>query len=695
MSKTDNIRNNKLIMPVLFLTVILILFGLPSLVVAGSVQQYVPGELLVQYKTGITAKQKSRLRQDKRIQVKGRFQLLPLEQWQLPPDLSVEQTIESLRADPNVLFAEPNYRRYPRAVPAEGLGVYDSQKAPLVQAGVEQLWDIVKGESGNVIVAVIDDAINIHHEDLSGNMVSPWDFVENDADPSPADTCKDPDTGKIYSEAHGTSVTGVVGAQTNNGIGIAGAAWNVKVIPIRIGCLYDTAAEIQAVEYAISKGASIINLSYGGPMYSIAEENILQAIQDQNVLVITAAGNDPVSNDKVPDYPSGLDLPNIVSVAFSDTAGELSHEAQFGQTTVDFAAPGQGWVTTSATGSYDSSKYGSSFAAPLVSGIAALLKTAYPLAGFRQLRGAMLSSVTPLVAKGRTATDGKINAVQAYANMESLDPVIVINKIVVDDSLYGNGNSVVDKEETFQLRITLENVWNSADIVVATLSSPLMIYSREVTISPFNEGETQELVFKVDSLQFEADSFTELPFVLTVNWAKDTLRGDYTRQFNLDWGVLTPDVKVNGELLREGMHLDAIHYYTIDVPSGRDNLKVTLKRTDTRTSVDVNLLVAKSTYPGFYYTDLGLAGATDVGVKYSGVYGNDEINIRNPGNATYYIAVLAPREQADNNVKYSLTASFASGTRSGGCTLAGGRFDPLLWLMVFAAMVYLRRAYAA
>lgn len=641
---------------------------------------YVPGEVLVQYKT--TAKQKAKigLLQRHRAKLKQRFQHLPIEQWQLPSDLSVVSAIQSLKDDPNVAVVEPNYRRYPasisRALPIEGPGQYDNQKLPLEQVAIPSLWDKVTGDP-SVIVAVIDDAFDINHPDLQQNIYKPYDLADDDNDPSPVDNCLDPDLNQTIEEDHGTTVLGIIGAGTNNGIGIAGAAWNVSVMPLRISCLYDVASEVAAFEYAVKNGASIINTSYGGPMYSVVEQNAMQQLKDQDVLLVAAAGNFDTNNDKIQDYPSGLDLPNIIAVAASDGQGELTPWSHYGATSVDVAAPGLNYYTTMVGDRYGTVSGGTSYSAPIVASIAALLKSSNPsLLNFQDLRGAILGGVTPLTnSQGRLVSDGQVDALKAYDIISQTDqqPVIVIRKIVIDDSR-GNNNGQIDKDEEITVKLTIENVGTIANDVVFNLSSDVLdqaVHYQGPAI--MYSGDTTEASFDIGSISLESSSYQEILFALDIETNVNGSLAQTTRHFYLDWGGLDSGKSVIGKLKKTGSSFDEIHFYHIDVPANTAKLKIEVEIQDTISFPEVDLMARMGGYPQFDFNDYDKSWGISQDTYLANKAGNDVLEINRPQAGTWYIAVLSPRAQKYPDVQYSLKAKYTTTVSpSGGFHLAFG-----------------------
>jgi subtilisin family serine protease len=240
---------------------------------------YVDGEVLVKYRDraggAILAKSRG-------LEVKRSIPAMGVDLLKLPKMTTVPQAIAVLKADPSIAYAEPNFRRFRRAVTpndplfADQWGLRNTGQANFVSGGpagtpgadmnLVQAWDAngdgVADRVGDpsVIVAVIDDGVLTTHEDLAANIVAGRDTRDDDNDPNPDD---------IDEDFHGTLVAGCIGAVGDNGIGVAGVAWKSKIMPLRFD--YDAASEAQAIQFAIDHGAKIINASFGGPGASLLE----------------------------------------------------------------------------------------------------------------------------------------------------------------------------------------------------------------------------------------------------------------------------------------------------------------------------------------------------------------------------------------------------------------------------------------
>ncbi|RIK35687.1 MAG: hypothetical protein DCC58_20215, partial [Chloroflexi bacterium] len=354
--------------------------------------------------------------------------------------------------DPRVLYAEPNYRVQIAAdtrVPADpafdkqwGLdntGQYTVGGSGLPDADIDapEAWTLTTGSSA-VVVAVIDTGIDFSNPDLGGAQqnnprmwVNPgedcpgcridgidndgngyiddwrgWDFVNGDNNP-------------FDDHGHGTHVAGIIGATGNNGIGITGVAWNVSLVALKFldytggGSTFDAAA---ALAYAATMGFPIANNSWGGPLPSQAIVDALALARQAGVLVVVAAGNDGSDADDLPTYPASYPFPNIITVAATDHNDQLATFSNYGQRSIDLAAPGKDIYSTWTGVAGLPYKYlsGTSMATPLVSGVAALILSRQPDASPVAIRTLLMSSVdqTPGLA-GRVASGGRLNAASA------------------------------------------------------------------------------------------------------------------------------------------------------------------------------------------------------------------------------------------------------------------------------------------
>ncbi len=291
-------------------------------------------------------------------------------------------------------------------------------------------WEKNKG-SQSVVVAVLDTGVDYTHPDLVANMWTRPDNVPQYTDAelgtyndlhgfNATDNQGDP----MDENGHGTHCSGIIGAEGNNGEGIAGINWNVSIMPLKFmgrGGFGTTKDAIEAINYAIDrkhKGVNVrvISASWGSTANSKALEDAIRAAGEEGILFVAAAGNDGTSNDRSPHYPSNYDLPNLISVAALDRNDNLASFSNFGVKTVHIAAPGREILSTWLNDDYREAS-GTSMATPYVAGVAALIVAEEPKISVEKLREKLLKSVDKIdVLSGKIESGGRINAAKALEN---------------------------------------------------------------------------------------------------------------------------------------------------------------------------------------------------------------------------------------------------------------------------------------
>ncbi|GAB4389219.1 MAG: hypothetical protein Kow0025_13230 [Thermodesulfovibrionales bacterium] len=408
----------------------------------GEGRPYVEGEILVKYRPWVpraAVEMQNHKYGARRIRS---FERLGVHHLGLPEGLSVAEAVRLFREAPEVLYAEPNYVVRPALLPndadfSEQWYLHNVGQAFLgglrgtfdADIDAPEAWDVHQA-AGAVIVAVVDTGVDYTHPELSANIwTNPgeancsngvdddqneyaddcrgWNFVSNNNNPM------DDFVDLQGNPGHGTLGAGIIGAVGNNGSGIAGINWAVQVMPLKfMNSAGDGTVdkEIQAIYYAIDMGADIINASYGLSGFSTAERDAIQAARDAGILFVAAAGNDGSNNDATAFYPASHDLENIISVAASSYDDTLASFSNYGATSVDLAAPGA-WIYSTVpyaaplgADDFDFAS-GTSFAAPMVSGAAALVKSRNPSAAYSVIKGVILASVDnkgyPVMTGGR------------------------------------------------------------------------------------------------------------------------------------------------------------------------------------------------------------------------------------------------------------------------------------------------------
>lgn len=282
--------------------------------------------------------------------------------------------------------------------------------------------------SQDVVVAVLDTGVDYTHQDLINNI---WLRPENvpayvDDELGVINDKKgfnaDANTGDPMDQnGHGTHCAGIIGAEGNNNLGIAGVNWKVQIMPLKFlgrGGFGSTKNAIEAINYAIDRkkagvNVRVINASWGSTQYSKALEDAIRAAGEQGILFVAAAGNSSTNNDKRPHYPSNYDLPNVISVAALDRSDAMASFSNYGAKTVHIAAPGKDIVSTWLNDGFREAS-GTSMATPQVAGVAALIVANNPKIKVDALRKKLLKSVDKLdVLEGKVENGGRVNAAKA------------------------------------------------------------------------------------------------------------------------------------------------------------------------------------------------------------------------------------------------------------------------------------------
>lgn len=272
----------------------------------------------------------------------------------------------------------------------------------LYQVNAPQAWDISTGDA-NIVVAVTDNAIQVNHPDLVNKIVPGRDVVDNDNDPSP---CGGNDG------FHGSHVSGTVGAETNNNLGVASLGYNISVMPIKIGNCSTGALTggYDGIIWAADNGADAINMSWGGGGVSTYGQNVCNYAWNAGVILIAAAGND---NTNQQFYPAAYE--NVVSVAATTNGDAKSSFSQYG-TWIDVSAPGSQILSTNEGTSYQMSQ-GTSMASPMVASLVGLMLSHAPSATPQDIIDCLLSSADNIDAANGNYLgqlgSGRINAEEA------------------------------------------------------------------------------------------------------------------------------------------------------------------------------------------------------------------------------------------------------------------------------------------
>jgi len=405
---------------------------------------------------------------------------------ELDPQIAVNLLSQDSHVDyaelifPDEILAIPNDANYPAS---EYFAALEAEAA----------WDIHKGEDGinPVILAVVDTGTRWTHPDLAENI---WNNLGEDAnangytiyyngsawvmDAGDLNGIDDDGNGKIddligwdfmvdangaqsnnpyEASGHGTNVSGIAAARTNNIIGVSSLAWNVTLMPV--SCGYTGSSSIyrgyEGIVYAAEHGADVINCSWGGTGYSQTNQTAIDYAYSLGSIIVAAAGN---SNNSTPIYPAAYQ--NVIATAALQNTGVKSSVSNFGSY-VDVGAPNTNVGTTSGSG-YGLVSGATSYASPIASSLAALIKSYFPAITQQQLINRIKGSCDDVDAlnpgKENLLGEGKLNARRA---LEEADPqpdsevrlFLLQNRGATDT----NNNKAVEAGETFSVNLTLRS----------------------------------------------------------------------------------------------------------------------------------------------------------------------------------------------------------------------------------------------
>lgn len=420
--------------------------------VSAQAQDYVPGEVIVKLKGKASSVSSGQFlgKIQNKLNHKNSFAALNIHRFSLKAGQNLQATIQELKADPAVEYAEPNYilrqieddSLAPSAVMneeevREQMQAGDSYSQSYADVGVEEAWAQIvtlNDNSERPIVAIVDSGVDYNHkifqdsnamwvnsDEVSGNGVDDdgngyiddvygYDFHNRDANP-------------MDDSQHGTHVAGIV-----LGVGQDIFATSLEPARIRIMALKflgsdgsgSTSNAISAIYYAVNNGAQVINNSWGGSSYSQALHDALTYAYSRHVLVVAAAGNYSKNNDTVAMYPANYPVPGQITVGATNDYDNLASFSNYGPNSVHVAAPGVSILSSipSSTSNPGNSNYrfmsGTSMASPFVAGLAALvLREAPNLTGY-QVKNLILNSATTFASlNNKIITEARVDVYNA------------------------------------------------------------------------------------------------------------------------------------------------------------------------------------------------------------------------------------------------------------------------------------------
>lgn len=466
-----------------------------------------------------------------------------------------------LLADEEIAYAEPIYKEKLLYVPSDPQAVADGgaqDYLSVIQA--YDAWDLSQG-SEDIIIGVIDTGADLDHEDLAGNFYvneaeiingidddnngfiddrTGYDFADNDADP------------QSDGSGHGSRVGGLAAADTDNGVGIAGLGFRSKLAPLKAFLTTTTASEgnYEAIIYAADNDYDVINLSWGSiNTFSQFNQDIIDyAVLENDVVVVAAGGN---SNSDVDFYPAAYD--HVLSVGATELNDTKSSFATYSNH-IDVSAPGSAIYTTTndSYGNY----WGSSFAAPIVAGVAGLIRAEFPDLNAEEVMERIRVTADDIDEMnpdyiGKLGK-GRLNAFRALneTNLKSVR--------VSDFSVSGENDEVFYFGDSITIDIKLENFLSAID------QGTLLLSDEERQVEYFEE----EIVFGALAT-WDTTSIEQITAIISedatpgsvIDLRVNFVDGDYTdfQQFglnlapdylDLEGGQTTLTIAGNGELAK-------------------------------------------------------------------------------------------------------------------------------------------------
>lgn len=430
-----------------------------------------------------------------------------------PAGADLERLVADYSSNPDVVYAEPDYAFEFDGTPDDpSFGqqwyLHNTGQYVLADADIDapEAWDIITGTE-TIVIAVVDTGIDRDHPDLDEHIwfnpgETPGDGIDNDGNGYVDDVwgwnwvsdASDPDDYEPDDprddNGHGTHVAGIAAAETNNKpvpTGVAGVCWNCRVMALKafesngVGTTSDI---VQAIDYAAGKGADVINMSFGSYAESLLLEDTLAAAYGAATLV-AAAGNYGMNRALAtkPYYPASY--PYVLGVGATD-AGCVErdpvtldcllvaeHRASFSNYGInaDVGAPGVSILST-FRGDETASLSGTSMAAPIVSGLAALLLSQHPGWSKEMARAQMIKTADGIYTGAYPFTavgSGRVNAYAALTTIGTPEIVLVGDSIVYDDD--GDGDGIPDAGEMVDITLDLKNYWVEASATTAALST--------------------------------------------------------------------------------------------------------------------------------------------------------------------------------------------------------------------------------
>ncbi len=453
--------------------------------------QLVPDRFLVRFKDGIAEDTRCSINAIHGCRQVESIPGINVQVLTVPKGRTLHDMLKIYQRNPHVEFAEPDYIAYAAVIPDDPY--FQTYQKSLHKIGAPAAWEITTGSAG-VTVAVLDTGVMLTHADLSGRLADGYDFI-NDTDRP------DDDNG------HGTGVAGVIGAVTNNGQGIAGITWQNPLMPVKVlnrngSGNYSVIAK--GIIYAADQGARVINLSLGGSQSSATLKQAIDYAQRKKAVVVAAAGN---SNGPVL-YPAKY--PNVIAVAAVDNSDQRASYSNYGPE-VSVSAPGNNVWSTTLGGDYRPHT-GTSFACPMVAGLAGLILSLKPELSPHQVREIIEKGAVDLGSPGwdkyygwgRIDLAASLSAIGKTATHPQPDPAPVVR--IASPAAGSVVRDVVNIEAVVRKDVTVSGVeFLINEEVAASVNQSPYIYSWDTTALDEGNYRLQAAVYHPDDNRVVSD----------------------------------------------------------------------------------------------------------------------------------------------------------------------------------------------
>ena len=431
------------------------LLTLPAPAIAaspGKPPAFAPGRLLVEAKAGVTDANFYATLAAHGGRSQGKLRGLNVHLVTLPPGQSESDIAARLARHPHIKFAELDQLATPGATANDPMFTSEWH---LPKIAAPAAWDTAAG--AGTIIAILDTGVDATHPDLAAQLVPGWNAYDNNSN-----------TADVY--GHGTGVAGTAAAATNNSVGVAGVAGSARLMPIRItdtsGYAY-WSTTAQGLTWAADNGARVANISFLGVAASSTVQSAAQYMRNKGGVVVVSAGNNGI-DEGIPSTDT------MIVVSATDTADNKTSWSSYG-VFVDLAAPGLGIYTTARGGGYQSAS-GTSFASPIVAGVAALVKGMHPEFTAAQVESALFSSAVDLGAAGKDPLYGygRVSAAAAVAAAGTTPSDTTAPTVAIAAPTGGSvsGPTTVNVNASDNVGVTRVDLWANGQLVASDAGAP-------------------------------------------------------------------------------------------------------------------------------------------------------------------------------------------------------------------------------